>query len=201
MSDALSVVVQGRVHTTSHPAKSVEQLGRAASCLMTRMGDLSRPQFKRFFNALPTFSIFVTTPPPITITGLSNSRYCVFEGPAMIVRGCSVSVVGWWKLQPRKSNLHLRFLTVIFVTQVPPPTPITIAGLSNSRYCVFERPAMIARGGSVSVVGWRKLQPRKLNLHLRFFDWDFHHPSPPHPNRRTFEFAILRLRRSRDYDG
>ncbi len=48
-----------RVYTASRPVKSEERLGRAAWCLLTWLGDLSRPQFKHFFNALPKFSIFL----------------------------------------------------------------------------------------------------------------------------------------------
>ncbi len=46
----------GHVHTASCPTKSMERLGRAALCLTTWSGHLSRPHFKRFFQH--PFNIF-----------------------------------------------------------------------------------------------------------------------------------------------
>ncbi len=139
------VKVSRRIHT-SRPAKSLERQGRVAWCLATRPGDLSR---KRFFQRpADVFDFFGRdfhhTPPPtlIIIAGPSNSRYCVFEGPGIVmskfpkmfeedsisrIRGswddCDRGGEGGWvtKIAAEKIEpMFFIFSSTIYVTQFPP---------------------------------------------------------------------------------
>ncbi len=110
-----------------------------------------------------------------------------------------------------------------FLSLTPTPLPhITIAGPSNSRYCVFVQHFWefkilknvgprhyIANSKNWKVlqlrcgeIRWQKSQPKKSKTLVRFF-WtrisSLNHPpthTHPHTHRRTLEFAILSLRQT-----
>ncbi len=157
------------VYTTSHPAKSVEWLGWATWCLMTRLDDLSRPHFKRLFQSPANVYYFLAmiffTPPSLPSQSqdprirnivssrvlrllwvnsqkcLTKTQYHEFEGSAPItMRGGGVhGSLGDKNLSQKNWTDVFNFFGHDLHRQI---SPHAIAGHSNSQYCAFEGPAI-----------------------------------------------------------
>ncbi len=182
----------------------MEQLGRAAWCLTTRLGDLCRPHCKRFFFQRPAniFSFFshdfCYSHPPIVIAGPLNSilrwvnsqKYLTkiqcreFEGPAMIMMGRKVGDENrGWKNQTDVFD----FFGAIFIAH---------RGSCDD----YD-------GGGV--VGWWKSRPKKnRNDVFDFFNRDFCYPISHIDSFENLKFselfdedAISQIRRFCDCDG